>query len=271
VMLLMVGRPIRKLACAAERLSRGQLDTELAEVGPTELRVGARALKEALASVRIAEAQTVALAEERLDAPVLSERAPGELGKSLQSAVDRLAQSLSERDNFQIRLEHEAAHDELTDLSNRAAILRHLNASIARTSRQKQSIALLFLDVDDFKIINDTHGHHTGDVMLQTISDRLRDNIREGDLAGRLGGDEFVVVAEPVPDIDAALILSERILEEVCKPVTIEGVTFRPFCLFGCLTSIVPLMAPFRLRIIPTSTFSPFRAASVSNKKLPAW
>ncbi len=232
-LVLTVGRPIQRMADAARRLSLGQLDTQLDETGPTEVRMGARALNEATASLRIAESQAVALAEERLDDKVLGERAPGELGKSLQAAVDRLAVSLSDRDSFQRQLEHDAAHDHLTRLSNRAAILRHLNAALARTRRHRQAIALLFLDIDDFKGINDTHGHHTGDLVLQTIAERLLLAIRTGDLAGRLGGDEFVVVAEPVGDLDAALALSKRILAEVSKPITVEGVTFHPSVSIG--------------------------------------
>jgi len=168
---------------------------------------------EATASLRIAESQAVALAEERLDDDVLNARAPGE--------------------SFQRQLEHEAAHDHLTRLSNRAAILRHLNAALARTRRHRQAIALLFLDVDDFKGINDTHGHHTGDLVLQVIAQRLLLTIRTGDFAGRLGGDEFVVVAEPVGDLDAALALSDRIRDEVSKPITFEGVTFHPSVSIG--------------------------------------
>ncbi len=232
-LVLTVGRPVRRMAYTAQRLSLGHLDTVLRESGPTEIRLGARALNEALASIRIAEAQAMALADERLDDAILEESAPGELGTSLHAAVNRLAESIAERDDFQTQLEHEASHDHLTKLANRAAVLRHLTAAMARTSRTNTTMALLFLDIDDFKSINDAHGHHTGDAVLRTVADRLVNTIREGDLAGRLGGDEFVVVAEPVVDIDAAVRLSERILVAVNEPITVEGVTFHPSVSIG--------------------------------------
>ncbi len=232
-LVLTVGRPVRRMAYTAQRLSRGQLDATLRETGPTEVRLGARALNEALASIRIAEKQALALAEERLDDEVLEQSAPGELGKSLHAAVHRLTESISERDDFRRQLEHEASHDHLTKLANRSAVLRHLSSAMARTSRNGSTMALLFLDIDDFKAINDTHGHHSGDAVLVEVSKRLTSAIREGDLAGRLGGDEFVVIAEPVHDIDAAIVLSERILDEVNEPITVEGVTFHPSVSIG--------------------------------------
>lgn len=232
-LVLTVGRPVRRMAYTAQRLSRGHLDAVLRESGPTEVRLGARALNEALASIRIAEAQAMALADERLDDAILAESAPGELGASLHAAVNRLAEYIAERDDFQTQLEYEASHDHLTKLANRAAVLRHLTAAMARTSRTNTTMALLFLDIDDFKTINDAYGHHTGDAVLRTVADRLADTIREGDLAGRLGGDEFVVIAEPVLDIDAAVELSHRILDAVNEPITVEGVTFHPSVSIG--------------------------------------
>jgi diguanylate cyclase (GGDEF)-like protein len=94
-------------------------------------------------------------------------------------------------------------------------------------------LALLFLDIDGFKSINDAYGHHVGDVALRTIAQRLAASIRRGDLAGRLGGDEFVVVAEPVADLEEAVALSNRILEVVTAPITFEGITITPSASIG--------------------------------------
>jgi len=232
-LLFTVGRPVRRMAYSAQRLSQGHLDTVLPEFGPTEVRLGARALNEALGSIQIAEEQAVALAEERLDDASLKKRAPGELGKSLQVAVNRLARSITERENFQRQLEHDAAHDHLTKLANRASVLGHLRSAVARCGRNGGTLALLFIDIDDFKSINDTHGHHTGDEVLQTVATRVSAAIREGDLAGRLGGDEFVVVAEPIRDIEGAVQLGQRVIAEASKPITVEGVTFHPSLSIG--------------------------------------
>ncbi len=227
-LVVLVARPLQRLADTAQELSQGRLDTRLEERGPTEIRISARALNEAMASLQTAEAQAIALAEERLDDLVISAAAPGQLGASLQAAVSRLARNLTEREEFQQRLAHEASHDGLTKLPNRNAVLRHLDSAMARTRRASTSLALLFIDLDEFKLINDRYGHHAGDQVLQETARRLLESIREGDLAGRLGGDEFLVVAEPIADIDAASILAKRIQDRVTQPIVIDGVTVVP-------------------------------------------
>lgn len=223
----LVGRPVLEMADAAEQLSVGKLDTHLDEKrGPSEVRNSARALNQALESMRNTEAQAVALAEERLDDPILEKRTAGGIGESLQTAVARLASSLTERENFQQQLAHEASHDGLTKLANRNAILRYLDSAIARTQRSSSSLALLFLDIDDFKMINDSHGHHVGDAVLRHLAKQLVGAIRQGDLAGRMGGDEFVVIAEAVEGIDEALDLAGRIVSAASEPVTFAGGSF---------------------------------------------
>lgn len=224
----LVARPLQRLADTAHELSQGRLDARLEERGPTEIRISARALNEAMTSLQTAEAQAIALAEERLDDLVISDAAPGQLGASLQAAVSRLARNLSEREEFQQRLAHEASHDGLTKLPNRNAVLRHLDSAMARTRRSETSLALLFIDLDEFKSINDRYGHHAGDQVLQETARRLLGSIREGDLAGRLGGDEFLIVAEPIAGIDAASDLAQRIQDNVTRPIVVDGVTLVP-------------------------------------------
>ena len=224
----LIGRPLRLMADAARRLSQGDLDVKLPERGPAEILVGSKALNQALSSLRTTEAQAVALAEQRLDDPILEHETPGELGASLQAAVRRLADSLSDREEFRQQLAYDAAHDGLTKLANRTAILKHLNAALARGRRSGNTTAVLFLDLDHFKSVNDSHGHHAGDEMLQTIARRLTAVIREGDLAGRLGGDEFIVVAEDVADVDEAIALSERIMQKINEPIALARTTFTP-------------------------------------------
>lgn len=247
-LVVLIGRPVRKMADAAEQLSIGKLNVHLDERGPTEIRNSARALNQALDSLRTTEAQAVALAEERLDDPILKKRAAGEIGDSLQTAVARLASSLNERDTFQQQLAHEASHDGLTTLPNRNAILRHLDSAIARTKRSPTSLALLFLDIDDFKSINDAHGHHAGDEVLRHVAERMASAVRVGDLAGRMGGDEFVVVAEAVTDIQEALDLSGRIVDSVSQPVHFDGLTFIPSLSVGVALANGDLCADELLR-----------------------
>ncbi|MEM9650936.1 MAG: EAL domain-containing protein [Actinomycetota bacterium] len=227
-LMVLVARPLQRLADTAQELGKGRLATRLEERGPAEIRVSARALNEAMASLQTAEAQAIALAEERLDDLVISAAAPGQLGASLHAAVTRLARNLAEREQFQQRLAHEAAHDGLTKLPNRNAVLRHLDSAIARTRRSETSLALLFIDLDEFKAINDRYGHQAGDKVLQETARRLLASIRDGDLAGRLGGDEFLVVAEPIAGIHEVSNLAERIQENVTRPIVLDGVTVVP-------------------------------------------
>jgi diguanylate cyclase (GGDEF)-like protein/PAS domain S-box-containing protein len=125
----------------------------------------------------------------------------------------------------QERLVHRALHDPLTGLANRELILDHLERAAARAQRQGDEVAVLFVDLDHFKDVNDTYGHEVGDTLLMAVADRLRSAVRPADTVGRLGGDEFVVVVEDVPDDDLALALVNRIQHELARPVGIAGRT----------------------------------------------
>ncbi len=230
---VLVARPLRRAAQVTEKIGAGDLTVRVPESGSREVRVGARALNEAISSLQLAETQAVALAEERLDDPVLETVAPGQLGQSLQVAVQKLANSLAERDEFEERLSHEATHDGLTKIPNRNVTLRHLEAAIARSRRNQTTVALLFIDIDRFKTINDVHGHQVGDKVLQEFARRLSGALRAGDLVGRIGGDEFVVVAEPVSDISDAASVAVRMLEVISEPMNLDGKTFYPSASIG--------------------------------------
>jgi diguanylate cyclase (GGDEF)-like protein len=109
-------------------------------------------------------------------------------------------------------LEHLALHDPLTGLPNRALILDRIHQMSARARRDRTEVALLFLDLDNFKDINDTLGHHTGDLLLVEVGARILRALREGDTVGRLGGDEFVILAEGASLSSGAEVLAQRIL-----------------------------------------------------------
>ena len=237
LMIRWLAEPLTRLAEAATAMGNGDLDQRIPEAGPKELRVAAAAINDAAASLKRAERQAEALSAERLDDPVLVEPAPGTLGESLQRSVSQLATSMSQREEFQRRLAHEAAHDGLTKLPNRNAILAHLGAALARTERSSTDLALLFIDLDGFKSINDVHGHPAGDRVLKTVASRLVDAVRRGDLAGRLGGDEFVVVAEPVADLAEALRLAERMMSELSAPIALESTRVTPTVSIGVATA----------------------------------
>lgn len=121
------------------------------------------------------------------------------------------------------RLAHRAFHDPLTGLANRALFADRLEHAIVRASRQKDNLAVLFIDLDDFKIINDSLGHRVGDQLLVLVSERLRTCVRPQDTVARLGGDEFTVLLEDIATVNDAARTAERILEELRLPFAVEG------------------------------------------------
>jgi len=120
-------------------------------------------------------------------------------------------------------LEHLALHDALTGLPNRVLIQDRVSQMNARARRDHTNVALLFLDLDNFKEINDTLGHNAGDQLLLEVGNRLSNILREGDTVGRLGGDEFVVLAEAASLIPGAESLAGRILQVLSSPFAIPG------------------------------------------------
>jgi diguanylate cyclase (GGDEF)-like protein/PAS domain S-box-containing protein len=115
-------------------------------------------------------------------------------------------------------VEHQALHDHLTGLPNRALILDRAEQMLARARRQQSAVAALFVDLDDFKDINDGFGHAVGDQLLQAVTERFSDLLRESDTVGRLGGDEFVVITELAFSEGGAELVAERLLHVLREP-----------------------------------------------------
>jgi diguanylate cyclase (GGDEF)-like protein/PAS domain S-box-containing protein len=141
----------------------------------------------------------------------------------LAEANMRLQQEIAERRQAEEQVRHLANHDPLTDLPNRRLLEDRLAQAIASARRNASQVAVLFIDLDRFKPINDTHGHRIGDLMLQAIAKRLRGLLREVDTVARVGGDEFVVVLPDIHTRDAARETAQRILDAMVQPYAIEG------------------------------------------------
>jgi diguanylate cyclase (GGDEF)-like protein/PAS domain S-box-containing protein len=134
----------------------------------------------------------------------------------------------TERRLFQERLVHDASHDMLTGLANRAELLRAIDGPLSATPDGTSGIAVLYLDLNGFKKINDTYGHESGDALLVAVAAALQRCVLGADSVGRLGGDEFAVVLHQISAVRDAIAVAERILAEVGRPVVINGVTLSP-------------------------------------------
>ena len=144
-------------------------------------------------------------------------------GKTIFSAF---LHDITERKQVEAIREHEATHDPLTGLLNRRGMFDLLSQAIARVKRTRASLALLFIDLDGFKQINDTHGHEAGDAVLREVAARLQASIRQTDTAARLGGDEFTVILENIKHgISDANMLAQKILETLQHPIQLDSVT----------------------------------------------
>ena len=135
---------------------------------------------------------------------------------SLQRATEELVERQAEN-------EYQALHDSLTGLPNRLLFQQRLSDAIDEAEGSGGSIAVMLMDLDHFKEVNDTLGHHFGDQLLKEIGPRLSTVLREHDIMARLGGDEFGILLPELPEESVAIRIAERLLEELARPVTVEG------------------------------------------------
>ncbi len=219
--------PIRRLAERARAVSGGRLDVEfLPTAGPKETGVVAAAFDELVSNLRLLEAKSQALSSCDFDNPALNKPLPGRLGRTIENSVRVLSGSIEERAKLQDSLEHQATHDALTGLYNRAAAVNVLEHALARARRTGDALAVLYVDLDDFKRANDNHGHNVGDQILQEVGARMKAVARGGDVLARLGGDEFLVLAEHIGDAGQAGALARRLINAIAVPVQCEGLRF---------------------------------------------
>jgi diguanylate cyclase (GGDEF)-like protein len=224
-----------------------------------EAEAAARAFGELTEVLRSVEEQAGALALGRFDDPSLTKRSAGSLGNSLQLAVERLSNSMAQERDSRLALEHAVTHDPLTGLLNRSGLIREfgpLNADRYQSDRRgfdssvseldpgserreseidrrlspkvpaaplrysANHAAVLFIDLDFFKTVNDTYGHSVGDELLALTADRIRYLIGPEELACRLGGDEFVVVLRSNPT--DAVLRAQMIVDSIAQPFSLS-------------------------------------------------
>jgi diguanylate cyclase (GGDEF)-like protein len=226
---------VRALAAMGERALAGADPEDLAAEAVEVVR---SLLPTAGVEIRLADGATLAARGPTADAAV---RLPIGSGAELRIAPERelvngemifvravantLATALARlRDEQQMR--HDAVHDPLTGLPNRTLLRDRLEHALARSARRDDATGALFLDLDNFKQINDVYGHAIGDAVLVELGARLRTAVRPADTVARLGGDEFVVVCEDV-DEEEALALGRRLQDAIRPPVMVGGVEHR--------------------------------------------
>lgn len=126
---------------------------------------------------------------------------------------------VTERHNLEDQLRHQAFHDELTGLANRARFLDRLEHALKRSQRSGAPVFVMFLDLDDFKTVNDSLGHTVGDDVIRAIGERIAERLRAGDTAARPGGDEFAVLLEDCASLDDAVSTAARLLDDIRVPI----------------------------------------------------
>jgi diguanylate cyclase (GGDEF)-like protein len=142
------------------------------------------------------------------------------------AVVVNTVRDITERQKQTAALEMRATTDPLTGVANRTVLMDRLHQGLRRLGRNRGMLAVLYLDLDHFKVINDSLGHRIGDDVLLKIAERLTHHLRPADTLARLGGDEFVLVAEGVSDEAAAITLANRIIEDGRKPFRLDGDEF---------------------------------------------
>lgn len=138
-----------------------------------------------------------------------------------------------ERKKLQDQLDHMAHHDALTDLPNRSFFKRLANQAIARARRERSGFTLFFIDLDNFKPVNDKYGHSAGDELLIHVSKRINERIRESDTLARIGGDEFLILLEDTKELPDARLIATEIIEAIGRPFLINEHQIRVSCSIG--------------------------------------
>ena len=190
--------------------------------------LGEQPIEEILA--RVLKGETVSVAETPYVVPgtektgwITTSYRPQFDGKGNVTGVIGRVLDLSERKRAEQQMEYQAYHDSLTGLANRRLFQEHLTLALALAQRKRRPVAVLVLDLDHFKVVNDSLGHTLGDTLLKEVANRLRLSVREGDVVARVGGDEFTIVLQELEKKEDAAAMAQRVLRIIAEPMEVEG------------------------------------------------
>jgi diguanylate cyclase (GGDEF)-like protein len=221
-----IARPLRGASIATRAIASGDLSARVHPGGPSELAALADDVNSmADALIRRSDELNAYLSKDLESRTAELERANSELSHEVEDrkrAEESLARALEAERELEEQLRHQAFHDRLTGLANRARFMDRLDHARQRSARHGQGLAVLFMDIDDFKSVNDSLGHPVGDRLLIEVAGRVEGNLRPGDTAARFGGDEFAVLLEDVASPDAAAVVAERIIEALRPPLVLD-------------------------------------------------
>ena len=144
-----------------------------------------------------------------------------------------LKEDITERKNYQAELERQATRDSLTGLPNRSLLADRMTQALAQAHRSGHAAAVLMVDLDNFKLVNDSLGHATGDLLVKAVAERLSACVREGDTVARMGGDEFVLIMHHVRDETDVTAMMQRIVTSIGAPLSLEGRELHVTCSTG--------------------------------------
>jgi diguanylate cyclase (GGDEF)-like protein len=211
-----IGTPNAKLVPLADQAPHARATYLRSVAPPPRLAINTAPLRLQQALAQVEELEQ-ALASSRKESIIAQHQVALLIENNL-----RLSELAARREHEVEKVRHFAHHDELTGLPNRTLLLDRLNQALVRAKRQQKQLALLLLDLDGFKNINDRLGHAAGDKLLQRVAERLLSCVRGGDTACRYGGDEFVLLLPEVDDENRALAVAEKIRARLAKPYKVD-------------------------------------------------
>jgi diguanylate cyclase (GGDEF)-like protein len=158
--------------------------------------------------------------------PALAAEVRAVVARNTDGSIVRMARRFEqERVSLHEQLKEQALHDPLTGLPNRVLLFDRMEHALRMSTRSARQLAILFVDLDGFKAVNDCHGHHVGDEVLTAVAGRICEAVRGADTVARLGGDEFVVLCEDVEDIDKPVQIAKRIISALSEPFVLGACT----------------------------------------------